>query len=233
MQLDRLKVLFQNIEDPSWILLKKWVGLLKEWNQKINLISRKDIEALEERHLPHCLAITEYLRLSPGAAVLDVGTGGGLPGIPMAICYPQAQFTLIDSIGKKIVAVQAIADSLGLNNVKALQVRAENVNSKFDFITGRAVKNLPEYLSWIHNNLRSNKVKPQGTSSDKSPQNSLENGILYWKGGAFQDELAPLGLSPSDCFDLEALLKDGYFSEKYILHIKAEALEKVRFAAQN
>ena len=233
MQLDRLKVLFPNIEEPSWVLLEQWVGLLKEWNQKINLISRKDIEALEERHLAHCLAITEYLKLQPGATVLDVGTGGGLPGIPMAICYPQAQFTLIDSIGKKVGVVQAIADDLGLKNVKAMQIRAEALKSKFDFVTGRAVKNLPEYLSWVQNNLRSNKVKARGTSSSKCPQNSLANGILYWKGGAFQDELAPLGLSPSDCFDLEALLKDAYFSEKYILYIKAEALEKVRFAAQN
>lgn len=227
MQLERLKALFQNIEDPSWILLEKWVGLLKEWNQKINLVSRKDIEALEERHLAHCLAITEYLRLSPGATVLDVGTGGGLPGIPMAICYPQAQFTLIDSIGKKVAVVQAIVDALGLKNVKALQVRAESVNSKFDFVTGRAVKNLPEYLGWIQNNIRSNKRKDK--SQSKKPKHSLANGVLYWKGGAFQEELAMLGLKTSDCFDLEALLKESYFSQKYILHIEAEALAKVRF----
>ena len=227
MQLERLKALFQNIEDPSWILLEKWVGLLVEWNQKINLVSRKDIEALEDRHLAHCLAITEYLRLSPGATVLDVGTGGGLPGIPMAICYPQAQFTLIDSIGKKVAVVQAIVDALGLKNVKALQVRAESVNSKFDFVTGRAVKNLPEYLGWIQNNIRLNKRKDKPQS--KKLKNSLANGVLYWKGGAFQDELAMLELKTAHCFDLEALLKESYFSQKYILHIEAEDLAKVRF----
>ena len=143
---------------------------------------RKDIYALEERHLVHCLAITNALILKKGARILDVGTGGGLPGLPMAICYPQAKFTLIDSIAKKVGVVQSIAEELGLTNVEAKQMRAEALKSQFDFVTGRAVKNLPEFLSWISNNLR------------KGTNHSLPNGVIYWKGGGIEAELKALGI---------------------------------------
>ena len=183
--------------------------LLREWNEKINLISRKDIEHLEERHLAHCLVITNYLKLEDNAQVLDVGTGGGLPGIPMAICYPQAQFTLIDSIGKKIAVVQDIVGRLGLKNVNAMQTRAESVTQQFDFVTGRAVKNLPEFFSWIQRNLRRGK------------RHSVPNGVLYWKGGAIDNELSVLGFRPRKIISLETLLEDTYFEQKYILHFDA------------
>ena len=217
MKLVDYQQLFPNISEDTWPILERWAGLLREWNTKINLISRKDIDALEERHLVHCLAITNTLILKKGARILDVGTGGGLPGLPMAICYPEAKFTLIDSIAKKVGVVQLIADELGLANVEAKQVRAEAFKRQFDFVTGRAVKNLPEFLSWISNNLQ------------KGNKHSLSNGVIYWKGGSIEAELKPLGIESSICVDLEPALGDVYFKDKYILHIQAEALKRVQF----
>lgn len=189
--------------------------LIREWNEKVNLISRKDIEHLEERHLLHCLAITNYLKLLPGAKIMDVGTGGGLPGIPMAICYPQAQFMLVDSIGKKIAVVQDLIDKLDLKNVEASQIRAEAVNKQFDFITGRAVKNLPEFFGWIKGNLRRGK------------SHSIPNGVLYWKGGELDEELKVLGLQPQRIIHLEETFDDPYFKQKYILHFEAHAVKQM------
>jgi 16S rRNA (guanine527-N7)-methyltransferase len=217
MKLAHYQQLFPNISEDAWLMLERWAKLLREWNTKINLISRKDIDALEERHLIHCLAITNVLTLRKGARILDVGTGGGLPGLPMAICYPHAKFTLIDSIAKKVGVVQSIADDLGLENVEAKQVRAETLKLKYDFVTGRAVKNLPEFLSWISNNLQTGN------------QHSLANGVIYWKGGSIEAELKPLGLQSKICVDLESALSDAYYKDKYILHIQAEMLKKVRF----
>jgi 16S rRNA (guanine527-N7)-methyltransferase len=217
MKLAQYQQLFPNISEEAWTKLERWAVLLREWNTKINLISRKDIDALEERHLIHCLAITNALTLKKGARILDVGTGGGLPGLPMAICYPQAKFTLIDSIAKKVGVVQAVADALGLENVEAKQVRAEALKTQFDFVTGRAVKNLPEFLSWISDNLQ------------KGNRHSLPNGVIYWKGGSIEAELKPLGVQSKICVDLESALGDMYYKDKYILHIQAEALKKVQF----
>lgn len=217
MKLAQYQQLFPNISEEAWMKLERWTVLLREWNTKINLISRKDIDALEERHLIHCLAITNALTLKKGARILDVGTGGGLPGLPMAICYPQAKFTLIDSIAKKVGVVQAVADALGLENVEAKQVRAEALKTQFDFVTGRAVKNLPEFLSWISDNLQ------------KGNRHSLPNGVIYWKGGSIEAELKPLGVQSKICVDLESALGDTYYKDKYILHIQAEALKKIQF----
>lgn len=211
-----LKVTFPNIDAATWERLALWAEAMREWNQKINLISRKDIDSLEQRHLAHCLAITRHLKLMAGTRVLDVGTGGGLPGLPMAICYPQAHFTLIDSIGKKIAVVRDLVDRLELKNVDAKQMRAEQLNKQFDFVTGRSVKNLPEYFSWIKNNLR------------RGERNSLPNGVLYWKGGAFEDELSALGIEPRTVFDLEFDLQDPYFQQKYILHFDARDVPRAR-----
>jgi len=206
---------FPNIESDTWAILEEWSVLLREWNEKINLISRKDIEHLEERHLAHCLVITNHLKLMNGARVMDVGTGGGFPGLIMAICYPQAKFTLVDSIGKKIAVVADIAERLGLRNVEARQCRAESINKEFDFITGRAVKNLPEYFSWIKGNLR------------KGQRNSIPNGVLYWKGGELESELEAIGIRPRLTVDLQQELKDDYFEQKYILHFDARDVPRV------
>ncbi len=214
--MDRLMKLFPVLSNVEQQLLIEWAVLVREWNEKINLISRKDIEHLESRHLAPCLAITNHLQLMQGARVMDVGTGGGFPGLIMAICYPQAQFTLVDSIGKKVAVVQDIAERLGLRNVVARQARAESIQREFDFITGRAVKNLPEYFSWIKGNLR------------RGQRNSLPNGVLYWKGGDLAAEYAAVGIEPRRTIDLEAELKDPYFAEKYILHFDARDVPRAR-----
>lgn len=207
---------FPSVPKDVWPVLAEWGALLREWNEKINLISRQDIEHLEERHLAHCLAITHHLKLMKGARVMDVGTGGGFPGLIMAICYPQAQFTLVDSIGKKIGVVADIAERLGLRNVEARQCRAESINKEFDFVTGRAVKNLPEYFGWIKGNLR------------KGQRNSIPNGVLYWKGGELEPELEAIGIRPRLTFDLQDELRDDYFAQKYILHFDARDVPRVR-----
>ncbi|MGB0415103.1 MAG: 16S rRNA (guanine(527)-N(7))-methyltransferase RsmG [Coraliomargarita sp.] len=211
-----LEAKFPAIEADTWALLQEWAVLLRDWNSKINLISRKDIDHLEDRHLSHCLAITNHLKLMGGARIMDVGTGGGFPGILMAICYPQAQFTLIDSIGKKITVVQDLIDKLELKNAEARQCRAESINKEFDFITGRAVKNLPEYFSWIKGNLR------------KGQRNSIPNGVLYWKGGDMDDELEALGIQPRLKIDLQQELPDPFFEQKYILHFDARDVPRAR-----
>lgn len=216
MSVEHLKEQFPNVPEASWPVLERWAVLLREWNAKINLISRKDIEHLEERHLSHCLAITNHLKLMKGTRIMDVGTGGGFPGIIMAICYPQAQFTLIDSIGKKITVVQDLIDQLGLKNAEAKQTRAEAINKQFDFITGRAVKNLPEYFSWIKGNVR------------RGEKNTIPNGVLYWKGGDMDDELDALGIRPRKVIELEGAFSDPFFEQKYILHFDARDVPRAK-----
>ena len=211
-----LRERFPYVNASAWSALEAWAVLLRDWNSKINLISRRDIDHLEEYHLSHCLAITNHLKLMQGTRVLDVGTGGGFPGIIMAICYPQAHFTLIDSIGKKVTVVKDLADQLGLKNVEVGQHRAEEVKKQFDFVTGRAVKNLPEFFSWIRENLR------------RGSRNSIPNGVLYWKGGELEDELELLGIRPRKTISLEQTFSDSYFKEKYILHFDARDVPRVR-----
>jgi 16S rRNA (guanine527-N7)-methyltransferase len=211
-----LQAQFPSVAVSQWSLLEQWSQLIREWNTKINLISRKDIDFLELRHLAHCLAITNHLKLMQGARVLDVGTGGGFPGLIMAIVYPQAKFILVDSIGKKIMVVQAIASELGLQNVEARQCRAQSVNKQYDFVTGRAVKNLPEFFGWIKGNLR------------RGQRNSLANGVLYWKGGQLTEELATLGIEPRLKIGLEGFMADPYFENKSILHFDARDLPRAR-----
>ncbi|MGE9296772.1 MAG: 16S rRNA (guanine(527)-N(7))-methyltransferase RsmG, partial [Puniceicoccales bacterium] len=133
--MDSLKPLFPNLDDAAWERLAHWAELMREWNAKINLVSRKDIERLEEKHLAHCLVVTRVLKLMHGARVIDVGTGGGLPGLPMAICYPQAQFTMVDSVGKKVKVVEDIAKQLKLENVETRHCRVETIQREFDFVT--------------------------------------------------------------------------------------------------
>ena len=211
-----LRERFPHVDVSAWSALEAWAVLLRDWNSKINLISRRDINHLEEYHLSHCLAITNHLKLMQGTRVLDVGTGGGFPGIIMAICYPQAHFTLIDSIGKKVTVVKDLADQLGLKNVEVGQYRAEEVKKQFDFVTGRAVKNLPEFFSWIRENLR------------RGSRNSIPNGVLYWKGGELEDELELLGIRPRKTILLEQTFSDSYFKDKYILHFDARDVPRVR-----
>lgn len=177
-----------------------------EWNKQINVISRKDFEGFYERHVLHSLAIAKLIKFTPGTRVLDVGTGGGFPGIPLAILFPEVQFHLVDSIGKKIKVVNAVIDTLDLKNAHAQQIRAEELKDKYDFVVSRAVTRLPEFVPWIRKNI-----------SDQQ-KNPMPNGILYLKGGDISAELKPFKRSAfvknlSDYFDEE------FFDTKKVVHL--------------
>ena len=198
------------IRDRTWQGLEQYCELLRNWNSKINLVSRKDMDRLETKHLAHCLTITKFLRLMPKTQVLDVGTGGGLPGIPMAICYPQAKFTLMDSIAKKVMVVEDMASKLGLANVSVRRGRVEELPKKktYDFVLGRAVTALPVFFGWVRDKVA------------KGYRNSPANGILYLKGGDYRDELKSSGLTPAKIWNLDELLPEAELGEKYLIHFK-------------
>ena len=180
--------------------------LYREWNAKINVISRKDIDRLYEHHVLHSLGIAKVISFTKNTEILDVGTGGGFPGIPLAIFFPEVKFHLIDSIGKKIRVVNDIAASLDLNNVTAEQVRVENYNETFDFIVSRAVADLPKFLSWVKNKIKTHN------------NNAIDNGILYLKGGDFTEELS--GISKKyKIFELSDYFQESYFLTKKVIHI--------------
>ena len=185
---------------------RKLEPLYREWNAKINVISRKDIDHLAERHVLHSLGIAKIIQFRSGTRVLDVGTGGGFPGIPLAIYFPEVQFHLIDSIGKKIKVVKAITEQLGLENVTSEQARAEDISGKFDFIVSRAVTSLPEFSKWV-----------SPLISYKS-LNALANGILYLKGGDLSEELKPFK-NKNKIFLLSEHFDSGFFESKKIVYI--------------
>ncbi len=214
--MEPIQAYFPDLPDEAWAKLNAWAALMRDWNEKINLVSRKDIERLEEKHLAHCLVVTRVLKLMAGARVIDVGTGGGLPGLVMAICYPQAHFTLVDSVGKKIKVCEDIAKQLELDNVEVRHCRAETINREFDFITGRAVKELPLFCSWI---------KKLGRRGKK---HSLENGLLYWKGGEYEEEVAKLKIKPRHVWPISDFLPGEDFEGKYLLHFIAQDLPRAK-----
>ena len=201
---------FPDLTEETWLGLEQYCELLRDWNSKINLVSRKDMDRLETKHLAHCLTITKFLRLMPKTQVLDVGTGGGLPGIPMAICYPQAKFTLMDSIAKKVMVVEDMASKLGLANVSVRRGRVEELPKKktYDFVLGRAVTALPVFFGWVRDKVA------------KGSRNSPANGILYLKGGDYRDELKSSGLTPAKIWNLDELLPEAELGEKYLIHFK-------------
>ncbi len=186
--------------------INKLYSLYSEWNEKINVISRKDIDNLYINHVLHSLAIAKIVNFKPGTSVLDVGTGGGFPGIPLAILFPDTQFHLVDSIGKKITVVKNVAEGLGLKNVRAEQIRAEQIKGEYDFIVSRAVTRLKEFYGWINK-----KVK-------KDSKHTLFNGILYLKGGDLDEELAEMK-RPFQIFDLSDYFKEEFFETKKVVYV--------------
>lgn len=202
-------IIFSYFPDLTEQQKKQFSGLFslyQEWNEKINVISRKDIENLYINHVLHSLAIAKVTAFNPGACVLDVGTGGGFPGIPLAILFPETQFHLVDSIGKKITVVKNVADGIGLKNIKAEQIRAEQIKGEYDFIVSRAVTRLKEFYGWVHR-----KVKKQSSQP-------LYNGILYLKGGDLDEELAELKKS-HQLIAISDFFKEEYFETKKIVYI--------------
>lgn len=182
-------------------------ALYEEWNAQINVISRKDMDSFYERHVLHSLAIARVQSFVPGARILDVGTGGGFPCIPLAILFPEVQFTAVDSIGKKIKVVQAVADALGLKNVTAIHGRAENVQGTFDFVVSRAVTQMPKFVTWV-----------KGKFSVKQ-QHDKTNGILYLKGGDLTEELK--NFPKAQIFPISDHFEGEFFETKKIVYVPA------------
>jgi 16S rRNA (guanine527-N7)-methyltransferase len=197
---------FPGLTDVQKQQFNKLFPLYREWNDKINVISRKDIDNLYVNHVLHSLGIAKVISFKPGAQVLDVGTGGGFPGIPLAILFPQTHFHLVDSIGKKITVVKNVVNGLGLQNVTAEQIRAEQLRGQYDFIVSRAVTRLKEFYGWIHQ-----KVKKQSIH-DK------DNGILYLKGGDLDEELKELR-KPYQLTELSSFFKEEFFETKKVVYV--------------
>ena len=196
---------FPNLTENQILQFKKLEVLYHDWNAKINVISRKDIDELYTKHVLHSLAIAKIQPFELGTYILDVGTGGGFPGIPLAILFPETRFYLIDVIAKKIKVVQAIVDALGLKNVKAEQIRAENVKGDYDFIVSRAVTNMPDFVSWIKD-----KIKKQN-------KHNLPNGILYLKGGDLTEELKDFPRATE--YNIADFFIDEFFETKKVVHL--------------
>ncbi len=180
--------------------------LYEEWNTQINVISRKDIEQLYERHILHSLAIAKFIQFVPGTQIMDVGTGGGFPGIPLAILFPECRFLLVDSIAKKIKVVNEVASALKLTNVTARQQRAEEVKQQFDFVVSRAVTAFPRFVELVDK-----KIKAEN-------RNSLHNGILYLKGGDFEEETKPFG-NKITTYELSSIFEEEFFETKKLIHL--------------
>jgi 16S rRNA (guanine527-N7)-methyltransferase len=196
---------FPNLTDLQLKQFSELQTLYSDWNAKINVISRKDIDSLDVKHVLHSLGIAKVQPFLPSSKVLDVGTGGGFPGIPLAIMFPETEFVLVDSIGKKIKVVQAVADSLGLLNVKAIHGRAENVHGEFDFVLSRAVAKMDDFVIWVKKKIR------------KKSKHAIRNGILYLKGGDLTEELQHF--PKAVLYDLTDYFEDPFFETKKVVHI--------------
>ena len=203
--MDEILKYFPNLTDVQKEQFEKLDFLYHDWNEKINVISRKDIDALYTKHILHSLGIAKIIQFEPGTYVLDVGTGGGFPGIPLAILFPETRFYLIDVIAKKIKMVQAVAEGLELKNVRAEQMRAENVKGDFDFIVSRAVTNMPDFVSWVETKIK------------KNNKHELKNGILYLKGGDLSEELKDFPKATE--YNLADFFEHEFFETKKVVHL--------------
>ena len=198
---------FNTLTENQKNQIEKLFKIYNYWNAQINVISRKDLDEFYERHVLHSMAIGKIINFTPSSNILDIGTGGGFPGIPLAILFPECNFTLVDSIGKKIKVVQEVAYELGLTNVTALKLRAEEINDKFDFIVSRAVTEMPKFLTW---------TKDKFSTKHK---NDLKNGILYLKGGDLTEEMRSIK-KEIKYFELKELFDEDFFETKKIVYLK-------------
>lgn len=196
---------FPNLTQTQIDQFTKLEQVYTEWNAKINVISRKDIHELYIKHVLHSLGIAKVMEFNPGAKIMDVGTGGGFPAIPLAILYPEVEFYAIDIIAKKILVVNEVIKALGLTNIKAEQKRAEKVEDKFDFIVSRAVTNMPDFVSWIRHRTK------------KENKHEFENGILYLKGGDLTQELQDFPKAVE--FDLSNVFDNEFFETKKVVYL--------------
>ena len=203
--MDEILKYFPDLSQKQIEQFGKLEVLYKDWNSKINVISRKDIDELYTKHVLHSLGIAKVIDFKPGSSILDVGTGGGFPGIPLAILCPEVDFYLIDIIAKKIKVVNAVVEGLGLENVKAEQMRAANVDERFDFVVSRAVTNMTDFVGWVRK-----KVK-------KDSNHDIRNGILYLKGGDLTEELKLY--TSATIYDLPNYFDEPFFETKKVVHL--------------
>ena len=199
---------FPELSDIQKQQFKALQGLYEDWNLKINVISRKDIQSLYLKNVLHSLAIAKIISFKPGSSILDVGTGGGFPGIPLAIVFPQTKFHLVDSIQKKIKVVSSISDALALKNVSAEHCRAEQLDNLYDFVVSRAVTTMPNFVGWVRKNIV------------KNSRHALKNGILYLKGGDLKAELQTF--PNAVIYDLRDHFSDSFFDTKKLVHLPLE-----------
>lgn len=198
---------FPKLTEQQIDLFSQLEPLYREWNAQINVISRKDIDELYLRHVLHSLGIAKVMPFAPDSHILDVGTGGGFPGIPLAILFPDCRFKLIDSIGKKIKVVNAVAEALRLDNLEAEQIRAEQERGRYDFVVSRAVKPLETFIPWVQNSLA------------QKQRNAFPNGILYLKGGDLREELRAVHRD-TDVFPLAHHFKEDFFETKAVVYVR-------------
>lgn len=201
---------FPNLTEKQKEQFGKLDELYRFWNAQINVISRKDIDMLYIHHVLHSLAIAKVIRFRPDETVMDVGTGGGFPGIPLAILFPETRFHLVDSIGKKIKVVNGVASALGLTNLRASHARAEQVDERFDFIISRAVTQLKEFYPWVRKKF------------NQDSKNELPNGVLYLKGGDLTQEFRESGLKKIQQFPISEHFTEEFFDTKYVIYFPAQ-----------
>jgi len=196
---------FPDLTDLQKQQIEKLQHLYQDWNVKINVVSRKDIDELYLRHVLHSMAIAKFQKFNPGTKVLDVGTGGGFPGIPLAILYPETHFTLVDAIGKKIKVVQEVVDKLEIENVTAINSRVEEVKGQFDFIVSRAVAAMPTFTHWVKGKIK------------KKSEHERKNGILYLKGGDLEEELKDY--RTVEIYNLSEIFEEEFFETKKLVYL--------------
>jgi 16S rRNA (guanine527-N7)-methyltransferase len=207
MPSDLISSYFPELTSKQIEQFSKLQALYVHWNEQINVISRKDTKNFYERHVLHSLGIAKVIQFKKGTKIMDVGTGGGFPGIPLAILFPDCEFLLVDSIGKKIKVVNEVANALGLKNVTGKHERAEKVEGTFDFIVSRAVTQMPEFISWVKNKI------------SKTSKNSLPNGILYLKGGDLSEEMKTVKQWFKE-YNLKDFFEGEFFQTKKVVYLK-------------
>ena len=196
---------FPNLTDDQILKFEKLEALYQDWNLKINVVSRKDIDELYLRHVLHSLAMSKLITFKEGTKIMDVGTGGGFPGIPLAIMFPECSFHLVDSIAKKLKVVNEVVDGLGLTNVKTTHARVEEINDTYDFIVSRAVAAMPTFVHWVKGKIT------------KKQNHELKNGILYLKGGDLEEELK--NYTTASVYSLSDYYTEDFFETKKLVHL--------------
>lgn len=219
--MEKIRQYFPKLSQQQYDQLAMLGDLYREWNAKINVVSRKDIDNIYEHHVLHSMAIARFITFCPGTRILDFGTGGGFPGIPLAILFPECSFKLIDGTGKKITVAKAVADAIGLKNCTPVQLRGEDEKEKFDFVVSRAVMPLPDLAKIVRKNIDKQKAssKPKGVQPSTGPKsNVLPNGIICLKGGNIESEIAPFR-KIAETADISYWFHEEWFQEKHVVYV--------------